>query len=78
MTLADLPLRSSAHITGYSDQGAGFYQLHQLGVIPGAKVSHLHTAPLGDPLQIQVDNTRISIRKRDARHILIKPLQNSL
>lgn len=73
MTLADLPLHASAHITGYSDTGKQFHQLHHLGVIPGAPVTHLHTAPLGDPLQVKVSNTRISIRKQDAKHILVKP-----
>ncbi len=37
-----------------------------MGIIPGAKIRVLRTAPLGDPLEVIVSGFPISIRKSEA------------
>ena len=41
-------------------------QLQVMGVIPGATISVIRSAPLGDPMQIQANNTNLGLRKREA------------
>ena len=47
-------------------------RLHTMGVIPGASIQILRIAPLGDPMQIKVGGTLLSMRKIDAQVIKIQ------
>ena len=69
MTLDQLPQNMPAQIKGFIGDQQSFYPLLVLGVSPGATVTHLNTAPLGDPMQVRVINTYLSIRKQDACNI---------
>lgn len=72
MTLADLIQDKSSRITGFTKEGETLCRLHSMGVIPGAEAKLLRTAPLGDPMQIRIEGTLLSIRKRDARQIQVE------
>ena len=41
-------------------------RLRDLGVIKGERVKVEHIAPLGDPIEVTVKGTRISLRKSEA------------
>lgn len=69
MTLAEFPFRKPCIITEIEEQCGNKSRLQKLGILPGSQVEVLRSAPLGDPLQIRVDGTLMSIRKRDAQHI---------
>ncbi|MAS96741.1 MAG: ferrous iron transport protein A [Verrucomicrobiales bacterium] len=43
----------------------------ELGLLPGREIQVLRKAPLGDPLEIQVGETLLSIRKREAESIVV-------
>ena len=45
--------------------------LIQLGVTPGDECSLANIAPLGDPIAIAVNGTKISVRRKDADNILV-------
>ena len=47
-------------------------RLHAMGVIPGANVQILRIAPLGDPMQIKVGGSLLSMRKIDAQIIKVQ------
>jgi len=47
-------------------------RLYALGVIPGASIEILRVAPLGDPMQINVGGTLLSMRKIDAQIINVQ------
>ena len=47
-------------------------RLFALGVIPGAIVEVLRIAPLGDPMQLKVGGSFISIRKSEAAIISVE------
>ena len=47
-------------------------RLYALGVIPGASIQILRVAPLGDPMQIKVGGTLLSMRKIDAQIINVQ------
>lgn len=46
-------------------------RLYALGVIPGCVVKILRLAPLGDPMQVKVGGSFISIRKAEATLIQV-------
>ena len=50
-------------------------RLFSLGIIPGNDISVCHFAPLGDPMTVRCGQTRISLRKSEARHITVLPLK---
>ena len=47
-------------------------RLYALGVIPGSKLEVLRLAPLGDPMQIRVGGSYLSIRKTEASIISVE------
>ena len=50
-------------------------RLLELGLLEGEEVVVVGFAPLGDPMEIEVGSTRLSLRKRDAANITVVPVQ---
>ena len=50
-------------------------RLYALGFMPGAKITTLRVAPLGDPMQVRVGGSSVSIRRREASAIQLQPAQ---
>ena len=67
MTLAEVMPKLCCRIISAAENQPDFQsRLYTLGLYPGAEVSVLHIAPLGDPLQVKIGNTLLSIRKQEA------------
>jgi Fe2+ transport system protein FeoA len=47
-------------------------RLLELGLLPGTRVKMMRRAPLGDPLELFVRETSMSIRVREASQITIE------
>lgn len=47
-------------------------RLFDMGITPNAKIIMRKTAPLGDPIEINLRGYQLSIRKDEAKGILIK------
>lgn len=47
-------------------------RLYALGIIPGSVLEILRFAPLGDPMQVKVGGSFISIRKAEANIITVE------
>ena len=55
---------------------AGLVQrLMELGVIEGEEVELVGAAPLGDPLEVRLGASRLSLRRREAAGIEVHVLQ---
>lgn len=48
------------------------YRLLDMGLVPNTKIKLIKTAPLGTPLQIELRNYNLSIRKEIANKIQIE------
>ncbi len=46
-------------------------RLYALGIIPGSAIELLRFAPLGDPMQVKVGGSFVSIRKSEAKIITV-------
>jgi len=74
LTLDQLQRGHSARITSIAGDGSVRQRLMAIGLLPGATVTLVGVAPMGDPITIQSRNGRVSLRKTEARALLIEPL----
>lgn len=49
-------------------------RLLELGLLPGTRVRVVRVAPMGDPMELEVRGTNLSIRHNEARQIVVSPL----
>ena len=71
-TLNDLRQGQSAKISCYLPRFSAARRLMELGLMPGVKVRFVKTAPLGDPIALEVEGRHLSLRRRDAAQISIQ------
>jgi Fe2+ transport system protein FeoA len=72
-TLDDLQTGEAATVTALEGDDTYVQRLMELGLIEGVRVEFLRRAPMGDPLEIRIDNTfRLSLRRVDARRIAVE------
>lgn len=50
------------------------FKLMDMGLINGAQLEILGLAPLGDPMEVKLKGFNLSLRKEDARLIMVEPL----
>ena len=48
-------------------------RLLEMGLTPGADVLVIGTAPLGDPLELELRGYRLSLRKQEAARVRLAP-----
>jgi Fe2+ transport system protein FeoA len=70
-TLAHLPVGVRARVISVGGAGAVARRLMEMGVVPGAPVSVVRVAPLGDPIQIRVRGYHLALRIAEARTITV-------
>ena len=71
-TLDELPRGKTATITTVLGKKDSLRRhLLEMGLIPGTDVTLVKTAPLGDPLELKVRGYELTLRKADAKNIVI-------
>ena len=71
--LARVPLRTPCTVSAVHGARAVRRRLLELGLTPGTQVSVIGVSPLGDPLELEVRGSRLSIRKKEALAIEVEP-----
>ena len=72
MTLKDLEIGKSAVITTVGGEGALRQHFLDMGVIPGAEVTVVKLAPMGDPMELKLHGYELTIRLEDAGKITLR------
>jgi Fe2+ transport system protein FeoA len=72
--LGELPAGSRAQVVEIGGVGKHQRRLLDMGFVPGAGVSVIRKAPLGDPVEYQVKGTSVALRREDANTILVEEL----
>lgn len=73
MTLADVAPQGRCRIIGAAEEHRDLQsRLYALGLYPGVMVDVLRRAPFGDPLQLKVGHTLMSIREREALLVIVE------
>ena len=71
--LSELAVGDRGVITEVGGGRAFRRRLLELGLVPGTELQLTNVAPLGDPLELRVRGTRMSIRRAEARVIALAP-----
>lgn len=71
--LSNLPVGQSGIIQSMPTGRAGLTRLRELGLTPGAKVTVVRRALLGEPIEIMVRGSHLAMRNHEAAHITITP-----
>ena len=72
MTLKDLEIGKSAVITSVGGKGALRQHFLDMGMIPGAEVTVVKFAPMGDPMELMLRGYSLTLRKADAAQIILQ------
>lgn len=67
MTLKELELGKSAIITSVGGEGSLRQHFLDMGVIPGAQVTLVKYAPMGDPMELLIHGYTLTLRLDDAK-----------
>ena len=78
MTLKELETGKTAVITSVGGEGSLRQHFLDMGVIPGAEVTLIKYAPMGDPMELMIHGYELTLRLDDAQKIeidtsLVKP-----
>lgn len=71
MTLTELPIGQNAQVTSIDDKNAITKRLMELGVVPGASIEVVKTAPFGDPIEIRVRGYSLAMRRNEADAVTV-------
>ena len=69
--LDELPAGSRARIASIAGDAALVQRLMELGVLEGEEVEVVGFAPLGDPMEVRLADTRLSLRRHEAAGIAV-------
>ena len=78
MTLKDLPIGKSATLTIVGGEGALRQHFLDMGLIPGADVTMVKYAPMGDPVELRIHSYELTLRLADAEKIEITNVRDGI
>lgn len=70
-SIKDLEIGKSAKITEVGGEGALRQHFLDMGLIPGAEITMVKYAPMGDPVELKIHGYELTLRLADAEKILI-------
>lgn len=74
MTLKELKIGKTAVIEEVGGEGALRQHFLDMGVIPGARITLIKYAPMGDPMELRIHGYELTLRLADAEQIKVHPL----
>ena len=72
MTLRDAKVGETVKVVKLHGEGAVKRRIMDMGITKGTELYIRKVAPLGDPVEITVRGYELTVRKNDAKCILIK------
>ena len=76
MTLDALAIGETAVIRSVGGEGPLRLRLLDMGLIPRTRVTMRKVAPMGDPIEIHIRGYELTLRKEDARNIVVESLSD--
>jgi len=71
-TLAELAIGQRTRVIRVDGTDAVSLRLLEMGVTPGVEIEIIGTAPLGDPLELELRGYRLSVRRSEAGRIVVE------
>lgn len=78
LKLVDMPSGSQCVIVKLSGHGGFRHRLMELGFVRGEKVRVIKNAPLRDPIEYEIMQSHVSLRRVEAQHIEVVKLDDEL
>ncbi|MCI8465858.1 MAG: ferrous iron transport protein B [Lachnospiraceae bacterium] len=75
MTIKDLEIGQSAVVKTVGGSGSLRQHFLDMGVIPGAEITLVKYAPMGDPLELRIHGYELTLRVADAEQIEIEQME---
>ena len=75
MTLKELQIGKSAVVDTVGGTGALRQHFLDMGLVPGAQVTLIKLAPMGDPMELRIHGYELTLRLDDAAQIGIIPTE---
>lgn len=72
MTLNDLKTGQTGTVQSIGEKGPMRKRLMDMGVTPGTSIKVIKVAPLGDPIEVNIRGYELSLRKDEAKNIVIE------
>ena len=72
MTLRDVKIGERATVVKLDGEGAIRRRIMDMGITKGTQILIKRVAPLGDPIELTVRGYQLSLRKEDAKKILVE------
>ncbi len=73
VTLDTLPVGGRGVVSSVTGSDSLATRIMEMGVTPGAQIVVMGTAPMGDPIEVEIRAYRLSLRRNEARRILVIP-----
>ena len=77
MTLKELIPGQSARVVTVGGEGALRQHFLDMGVIPGAEVTLMKLAPMGDPMELRIHGYELTLRLDDAAKIDVEDVHQA-
>ncbi|MDR2083675.1 MAG: ferrous iron transport protein B [Bacteroidales bacterium] len=78
VSLADITTKKSCVIIKVHGHGGFRHRVMELGFVKGVEVTVIKNAPLLDPIEYELMNTHVSLRRSEAERIEVMELQDSV
>lgn len=78
MTLKELPIGKTATVRTVGGEGALRQHFLDMGIIPGAEVTMVKYAPMGDPVEVRIHSYELTLRLDDAGRIEIDEMRDTV
>lgn len=75
MTLKELGIGQSAMICKVGGEGALRQHFLDMGMIPGAEITVVKFAPMGDPMELQIHGYELTLRLAEADQVEVEPIR---
>lgn len=70
-SLATVNIGSTTQVLDISGEDNTSLRLLEMGLTPGVEVTVVGTAPLGDPVELELRGYRLSIRRNEASRVVV-------
>ena len=77
MTLKDIAVGKSAVIEAVGGEGMLRQHFLDMGVLPGAELTVVKLAPMGDPMELEIHGYELTLRLADAEKIKVRPISEN-
>jgi ferrous iron transport protein A len=71
VSLNELKPGQAGVIVKIQDAGPARRRIMEMGLVRGSKVKVICRAPLGDPIEIEIRDYKLTLRKKDAENVIV-------